>query len=55
MDSNVGVRNVLVIMLATSWLFKTLPTSLWPSLMSHAQSTSEHHIQVLDLRFTSKF
>jgi hypothetical protein len=52
-------------MQTTPRLFKTLTFTLaefdeltllmTPTIMCHAQSTCEHHIQVLDLGFTLKF
>jgi hypothetical protein len=64
-DSCVIVWDVLTTMRATR-LFKTLTNfilvefdelalSMAPTIMRHAQSTCEHHIQVLDLRFALKF
>jgi len=62
MDSSVGVRDVFVIMQTTLGLFKTLTNFtlaefdelallVAPTIVFHAQSIGEHHIQVLDLRF----
>jgi hypothetical protein len=59
MDSNVGVWEVFDIMRATPRLFKTLTNFtlakfnklallLAPTIVCHAQSTCEHHIQVLN-------
>ncbi len=67
MYSSVGVRNALATMWATLRLFKTLTNFILakfdellllvaPTInVRHAQSTSEHHIQVLDLGFELKF
>jgi hypothetical protein len=65
-DSCVVVWDVLVTMQATTRLFKTLTNFILvkfdelallvaPTTMCHAQSTGEHHIQVLDLGFALKF
>jgi hypothetical protein len=62
MDSSVGVQNVLATMWVTLRLFKTLTNFtlakfdkllllVTPTIVHRAQFTSEHHIQVLDLRF----
>jgi hypothetical protein len=62
----VGVWDVLAIMRAMPRLFKTLTNFtlakfdklallVAPTIVHHAQSTSEHHIQVLDLGFALKF
>jgi hypothetical protein len=66
MDSSVGVWDVFATMQATPRLFKTLTNFtlakfdelallMAPAIVRHAQSTCEHHIQVLDLGFTLKF
>ncbi len=64
-DSSVGVWDVLTTMQATPRLFKTLTNFTLAkfdelallmalAIVCHAQSTCEHHIQVLDLGFTLK-
>ncbi len=64
-DSSVGVWDVLTTMRATPRLFKILTNLtlvkfdklallITPTIVCHAQSTSEHHIQVVDLTFTLK-
>jgi hypothetical protein len=66
MDSSVGVWDVFATMQATPRLFKTLTDFILakfdeltllmtPTIVCHAHSTCEHHIQVLNLRFTLKF
>jgi len=66
MDSSVGVWDVFATMQATPRLFKTLTNFtlakfdelallMAPAIVRHAQSTCEHHIQVLDLGFILKF
>jgi hypothetical protein len=63
MNSNVGIQNVLATMQATPRLFKTLTNFIFakfdklallmaPTIVHHARSTCEHHIQILDLGFT---
>jgi hypothetical protein len=65
-DLGVGVRDVLATMWTTPRLFKTLTNFtlakfdelallVAPTIMRHAWSTSEHHIQVLNLGFALKF
>ncbi len=60
------VEGFIATMQATPRLFKTLTNFtlaefdeltllMTPTIMRHAQSTCEHHIQVLDLGFTLKF
>jgi hypothetical protein len=63
MDSSVGVQNVFATtMQATPGLFKTLTNFtlaefdklallMAPTIVHHARSTCEHHIQILDIRF----
>jgi hypothetical protein len=64
-DSCVAVWDVLATM-RTTRLFKTLTNFtlvefdeltllMIATIVRHAQSASEHHIQVLDLRFELKF
>jgi hypothetical protein len=53
-DSNVGVWDVLATMRTTLGLFKTLTNVALAEFMSHARSTSEHNIQILNLRFVLK-
>jgi hypothetical protein len=65
-DLGVGVWNVLATMQTTLGLFKTLTNFnlakfdelallVAPTIVCHAQSINEHHIQVLDLGFALKF
>ncbi len=65
MNSSAGVWDIFVVMQATPRLFKTLTNFtlakfdklallMEPTIVRHAQSTCEHHIQVLDLGFTLK-
>jgi hypothetical protein len=65
MDWSVGIWDVFVNMWITPRLFKTLTNFtlaefdelallVAPTIVHHARSTYEHHIQVLDLRFALK-
>jgi hypothetical protein len=62
-DLGVEVRDVLTIIWATPRSdtnvtlakFDELALLVAPTIVRHAQSTNEHHNQVLDLRFALKF